>query len=108
MGDFTGICLPDDNPEHVAWVRACQPAIDRARDALNMQVILMPIEFPSTDPPWQRVRPYGKLSQIPTAMLATAALETADWRDPQSVLSLFRDSLALPSYAKRHPRHLAP
>ncbi|HUW61333.1 MAG TPA: hypothetical protein VMZ06_10025 [Candidatus Bathyarchaeia archaeon] len=94
MGLFTGFYLADDHPEHVAWVRGCKPAIDRVRDALKMDHLLMPLEFPSTEEPWRRMRPSDAFSGLPSIMLATAALETKAGNS-ELVFDCYRDALRL-------------
>lgn len=94
MGQFTGIYLADDNAEHVAWVRSCKPAIDRARAALEIDHLLMPLEFPSTEEPWQRVYKLNHFTELSSIMLATAALETKAG-NPERVFDYFRDALRL-------------
>jgi hypothetical protein len=95
MGQFTGVYLPDDNPEHVAWVRACKPVVDRIRDGLKLDHLLMPLEFPTSEAPWRQFRKANRLIGLPSIMLATAALETKAGGSPESALSCFRDGLRL-------------
>ena len=94
MGQFTGIYLVDDNAEHVAWVRSCKPAIDRARAALEIDHLLMPLEFPSTEEPWQRVYKLNHFTELSSIILATAALETKAG-NPEPALDYFRDAVRL-------------
>ena len=94
MGQFTGVYLPDDHPEHVAWVRACKPAIERARAALEMDHLLMPVAFPTQGPPWEHMKNLAEAGLLPSVMLATAALEARNGT-PQSVLDNYRDGLRL-------------
>ena len=95
MGRFTGVYLPDDNAEHVAWVRSCGPAVGRARDALAMDHLLMAIEFPGTENPEQRIWKINRFGILPRAMLALAALETMSGGDAEIVLNYWRDALRL-------------
>lgn len=95
VGQFTGVELPDDNPEHLTWVRACRPAVDRARDALAMKHLLMAIEFEGAGEPWRRIYQLNNFRQLSSLALATAALELKSGGDPKLVLTYFKDALRL-------------
>jgi hypothetical protein len=74
MGKFTGVCLADDNPDHIAWVRACDPAIKRAREALKMDHMLLPVDFAMINHPWDDINKCHRLGEITNVMLAAAVL----------------------------------
>jgi hypothetical protein len=94
MGLFTGLYLPDDNPEHVAWVRGCKAAIDRVRDALKMDHLLMPVQFEGIKNPWDPIRQCNALHELSDVMLATAALETRT-ANSERVFDYYRDAFRL-------------
>jgi len=94
MGLFTGFYLADDHPEHVAWVRGCKPAIDRARDALEMDHLLMPVQFASVKEPWDAMHRCNAFHVLSDIMLATAALE-AKAGNSELVFDYYRDALRL-------------
>jgi len=96
MGSFTGLYLDDDAPEHVAWVRGCEGAIKKAREALEMEHLLLPTDFARSEDPWDRCWEESQyLGRVPGILLATAVLEMRNGAAPEAVFGYIRDGLRL-------------
>lgn len=96
LGTFTGLYLDDDDPEHAAWVRGCAGAVEKAREALEMEHLLLPTDFARSENPWERCWDESQvLGQLPGILLATGALEMQNGASPEVVFGYMRDGLRL-------------
>lgn len=79
LGELLGVGRPDDDPELVAYLDACEPAVAKAREALQRTYFLLPIDWAhcpawdDTNGPQAKLRGMSALAKLLAARGIQAA-----------------------------------
>ncbi len=89
---------PDEDPEFIAYMKSCEPAVEKAREALKSPYFLYPIEW-NAKTAYAKIRdtpqdPYWNMISVAGAMMAKSLFRMRAG-DEQAAVALFLDTFCL-------------